>query len=210
MTWNRNGAIAATVVFVLILLVYGFWPEATPVTVETVTRDSLRVSVEEEGQTRLREPYVVSAPTTAYLRRVPGAAGDTVAEGDVLARLATLPPKILDASDYRAATATVEGARAALRRAEAEATGAAASLTYAEAEHERLRRLHEQGTASQQRLDQARVDFETARARHAAAQEAVAQARHEVAAARARIAGDPSACRARAVSKSTRAWSSRC
>ena len=187
MVWNRTVAIGAVVVVVVGLLVYGFWPEATPVTVERAVRDSLRVTVEEEGQTRLREPYVVSAPTTAYLKRIPGAAGDTIAEGEVLARLATLPAKILDAGDYRAAAANVEAARAALRRAEAEATGAEASLTYAEAEHERLRRLRAQGTASQQQLDRAEVDLESARARHDAAQEAVAQARQEVAAARARL-----------------------
>ena len=190
MIWNRTVAIGAVVVVVVGLLVYGFWPEATPVTVERAVRDSLRVTVEEEGQTRLREPYVVSAPTTAYLKRVPGTAGDTIAEGEVLARLATLPAKILDAGDYRVAAANVEAARAALRRAEAEATGAEASLTYAEAEHERLRRLRAQGTASQQQLDRAEVDLESARARHDAAQEAVAQARQEVAAARARLSSE--------------------
>jgi HlyD family secretion protein len=192
MIWNRNVAIAATLVLVLALLVYGFWPEATPVSIEPVIRDSLRVTVEEEGQTRLREPYVVSAPTTAYLQRVPGAAGDTIAAGEVLARLATLPARMLDAGEYRAGRATVEAARAALRRAEAEAAGAEASLAYAEAEHERLRRLHAQGTASQQRLDRAEVELETARARHGAAREAVARARHEVAAARARLHDEPS------------------
>jgi HlyD family secretion protein len=107
MIWNRSVVIGAVVVVALALLVYGFWPEATPVSVEEATRDSLRVTVEEEGQTQLHEEYVVSAPTTGYLKRVPGEAGDSVRQNEVLARLATLPSKVLDASDYQAAEARV-------------------------------------------------------------------------------------------------------
>ena len=193
MIWNRSVAIGAGVVVALALLVYGFWPEATPVSVEEATRDSLRVTVEEEGQTRLRERYVVSAPTTGYLKRVPGEAGDSVAHNEVLARLATLPSKVLDASDYQAAEAQVQAARAAVQRAREERTGAEASFQYAKEEHRRLQRLHEQGTASQQQLDQARVEFRQARAKYRSAKQAVAQARGELDAARSRIAlGTPS------------------
>jgi HlyD family secretion protein len=188
MMWNRSVAIGAVVVVVLALLVYGFWPEATPVSVEEATRDSLRVTVEEEGQTRLRERYVVSAPTTGYLRRVPGTAGDRVARDEVLARLATLPSKVLDASDYQAAEARVQAARAAVQRAKEELAGAEASLQYTKEERRRLRRLHEQGTASQQQLDRAEVEFAQARAQYRAATEAVAQAKGELAAARSRLA----------------------
>lgn len=187
MVWNRKVVIGAVVVILVGLLVYGFWPEATPVTIERVMRDSLRVTIEEEGQTQLREPYVISAPTMGYLRRVPGAAGDSIAEGDVLARLATLPAKVLDAGDYGAAVANVQAARAALRRAQAEVKGAQAALAHAREEHRRIQRLREQGTASQQQLDQARLEFERAKANHETAQEAVSQAQHEMEAAASRI-----------------------
>ena len=192
MIWNRTVAIGIGAVVLLGLLVYGFWPSATAVTVERAVRDSLRVTVEEEGQTQLREPYLVSAPTTGYLKRVPGAAGDTIGKGDVLAHLATLPSNVLDASSYEAAQAQVESARAALRRAEANATGTKAALTYAEEEYRRLQRLHEQGTASQQQLDQAQVEAQQAHANHQAAQQTVAQARGELRAARSRVVTETS------------------
>ena len=193
MIWNRAVAIGAVVVVALALLVYGFWPEATPVSVEEATRDSLRVTVEEEGQTQLHEEYVVSAPTTGYLKRVPGEAGDSVRRNEVLARLATLPSKVLDASDYQAAEAQVQAARAAVQRAKEERAGAEASFQYAKEEHRRLQRLHEQGTASQQQLERARVEFRQARAAYRSAKQAVAQARGELDAARSRIAlGDSS------------------
>lgn len=190
MIWNRKVTIGAVVVFLVGLLAYGFWPEATPVTIERATRDSLRVTVEEEGRTQLRDRYVVSAPTTGYLRRVPGEAGDSVRAGAVLARLATLPTKVLDASDYQAAEAEVAAARAALQRAKAEVKGAQATRTYAEDEHERLQRLHEQGTASQQQLDQARVEAQKAEAQHQAAEQAVAEARGKLRAAQSRLGAE--------------------
>ena len=193
MIWNRTVAIAAVVVVLVGLLVYGFWPEATPVTIERVTRDSLRVTVEEEGQTQLRDRYVVSAPTTGYLKRVPDEAGDSVRAGDVLARLATLPSTVLDASSYEATEANVQGARAALRRAEREVEKAQAARSYAKEEHRRIRRLHEQGTASQQQLDRARVEFQKARAQHRAAQQSVVQAQSELRATRSRLARDSTA-----------------
>lgn len=191
MIWNRTVAIAAVVVLLVGLLVYGFWPEATPVTIERVTRDSLRVTVEEEGQTQVRDRYVVSAPTNGYLKRVPDEAGDSVRTGDVLARLATLPSTVLDASSYEANEANVQATRAALRRAKREVEKAQAARSYAKEEHRRIRRLHEQGTASQQRLDRARVEFQKARAQHRAAQQSVARAQGELRAARSRLGRDP-------------------
>jgi HlyD family secretion protein len=95
---------------------------------------------------------------------------------------------VLDASDYQAAEAQAQAAQAAVRRAKEELAGAEASFQYAKEEHRRLQRLHEQGTASQQQLDQAEVEFKQARARHRAATEAVAQAKGELAAAQSRLA----------------------
>jgi HlyD family secretion protein len=191
MTRTRTITLGVIGALLLVLLAYGFWPSATTVTVAPAMRDSMRVTVEEEGQTQLRERYVVSAPTTGYLKRVPGEAGDSVRVGEVLARLATLPANVLDASSYEAIEANVQAARAALRRARREAERAEATRTYAEEEHRRIRRLHEQGTASQQRLDRARVEFQKAKAQHQAAQQSVAQARSELRAVQSRLARDP-------------------
>lgn len=187
MVWNRTVAIGAVVVLVVGLLAYGYWPEATPVTVEQATRDSLRVTVEEEGQTQLRERYVVSAPTTGYLKRVRGAAGDSVTQDEVLARLATLPSGVLDASGYQAASARVQGAEAALRQAQEKAEGAKATFEHAKTEYQRVQRLTEQGTASSQQLDAAEMEFKKSRSSYRAAQEAVEQARQEVQAARSTL-----------------------
>ena len=59
-------------------LVYGFMPRAVPVDLAEVKRAPLAVTVEEEGKTRVRERYLVSAPVAGYVRRITLKAGDTV------------------------------------------------------------------------------------------------------------------------------------
>ena len=39
-----------------------FWPSATEVDVATVERGPMQVTIDEEGETRVRERFVVSAP----------------------------------------------------------------------------------------------------------------------------------------------------
>jgi hypothetical protein len=66
------------------LVVVGLWPESVPVEAGVVSRGELRVTVDEEGMTRLRHRYVLSAPVSGQMQRIdlkPGAiveAGQTV------------------------------------------------------------------------------------------------------------------------------------
>lgn len=43
-------------------LAWAFWPQPVPVDLATIERGPLRVTVDGEGQTRVRDVYVVSAP----------------------------------------------------------------------------------------------------------------------------------------------------
>jgi len=60
------------------LIVIGFLPQPIPVETARVSRGSLRATVNEEGETRIKQRYVVSAPVTGHLRRVPFKAGAEV------------------------------------------------------------------------------------------------------------------------------------
>lgn len=82
----------------------------------------------------------------------------------------------------------MKAALAAVRQARENVEGAKAAFTHAEEEHQRIQRFHEQGTASQQQLDQARVEFEKAQAEYRGAKQGVAQAQGELEAARSRLA----------------------
>lgn len=57
---------------------YGFMPKPTPVDTARVTKGSLTVTVSEDGKTRVRDRYLVSAPLAGRLHRIKARAGDPV------------------------------------------------------------------------------------------------------------------------------------
>src|SRR6056297_1442142 len=69
---------------VLAGLGYAFWPRPQLIDIGTAERGPMRVTIDEEGRTRVHETYVVSTPITGRLMRVEVEAGDTVARGDTV------------------------------------------------------------------------------------------------------------------------------
>ena len=80
------------------LIIAGLWPQPLPVETARATTGSLRATVNEEGKTRIKQRYVVSAPVTGQLRRVPFKAGAEVRAGEtVVAVIEPVSPTLLDA-----------------------------------------------------------------------------------------------------------------
>jgi hypothetical protein len=69
---------------------YAFFPEPAEVDLATIERGTVRVTVDEDGKTRIHEKYVVSAPLVGRLLRINMDAGDPVVAGKTL--LATIEP----------------------------------------------------------------------------------------------------------------------
>jgi HlyD family secretion protein len=155
---------------------YAFWPRAIVVDLGEVTRGPLRVTVSDEGQTRIREVFTVSAPLSGRLLRVERHAGDVVTGGStVVAQLEPTDPSFLDIRTRAQAEAAVKAAEAALSLASAELDRARAELDFASSELKRTTALVEKGTASQVALDRARLAYRTSQA-----QLATADAAHHV------------------------------
>jgi HlyD family secretion protein len=94
---------------------YGLLPQPIEVDMATIQRNLIQVTVDQDGKTRIRERYVVSAPLAGRLLRVGMDPGDEVEAGETL--LATIEPRDPDLLDDRAiaqAEARVKGAAAAL------------------------------------------------------------------------------------------------
>ena len=78
-------------------LVYAFWPQPVPVDLGEVSRGPLEVTVDEEGETRVKDVYVVSAPLPGRLMRIESEVGDWVnAREKVLATIQPADPEFLD------------------------------------------------------------------------------------------------------------------
>lgn len=185
MSWKRLGVIAGLVLVIAAAVMLGF--RETPVAVSTteVARGELRVTVEAEGRTRVRERYVVSSPVPAYAPRVVLHAGDTVERDQVLLELQPTPAAALDARSRAEAEANVDRARAALDAAESRLEAAEARRRLARQEMDRIKPLYESGTVSRRDLDRAAADLREAEATVTSARYAVEVARQELRAARA-------------------------
>lgn len=148
---------------VLILaLGYAFAPRPLAVETAQVTRGSLRETVDEEGRTRIKERYVLSAPLNGQLRRIELHPGDCVEAGKTLvAVIEPTEPELLDPRSRAQAEARLRTADAQFALTTPRADRVRATLELALAELTRAEKLFEQQAISIQDLDHAR---ETARA----------------------------------------------
>ena len=137
-------------------LLYAFRPQPVAVDLTTAARGSLVVTVDEEGETRIRDVFVLSAPVTGYLQRIDLDVGDVVqADLTAVARIEPIDPSFLDVRSEAQAQAAVQTAEAARRFAAAEVDSAEAELEFAKSELERARRLFAQEHVSERTLDDA-------------------------------------------------------
>src|SRR5689334_5693810 len=124
--------IAALVVVVGGLVTMALWPQRIEVEAAPVVRGPMEVTIDEEGETRVRERFPVPAPVSGRLLRVDLESGVTVVAGKtVVARLAPVTPPLLDARTQSESAAAAAAAAAAVEQALAERARAGAQLDHA-------------------------------------------------------------------------------
>jgi HlyD family secretion protein len=124
------------------LLVYGFRPVPVTVDVITVERGSFNISVNDDGETRIREKYIVSSPVSGKLLRVELHAGDAVINGEtVLAHIEPGDPSLLDARSEAEAQARVRAADASRSLADSRRIRADEALSLAKHDYDRAHSL---------------------------------------------------------------------
>ena len=182
--WRRRGLIGLIVVAMAVGLYFGFRPR--PVLVETgvVSRGPLRVSLEQEGRTRVIDRYVVSAPVAGYARRIALNAGDAVSPGMPLVALEPARAEVLDARRRAEAGARVAAATSAVGAADQRLRAARAGAALAGKALQRAEALRAAGHVSVAAVDEARAASDQAAAELRSAEFGVATAGHELEAAR--------------------------
>ncbi len=181
------GWIAAALV-VVVLIAVALAPHPVEVDVAAVTRGAMQVTLDQEGKTRVRERYVVSAPVAGQILRIELEPGDPVRAGATpLVTLLPIDPSPLDARSRAEAEGRVRAAEGSLERATAERQRAAAQDDLARTELARTRKLLGVGVATQEALDNAAAAAAASREALAASEAAVRAAAGELAAARAAV-----------------------
>ncbi len=179
---------------VLALVAAGFYVAFQPRPVEAdvvwVVRGSLRITLDEEGQTRVRDRYVVSAPLDAAILRIELEPGDAVRAGStVVARLRPKQPTFLDTRSRAEGEATVASAESAIRQATVERDRAIVERDYAATQLARHEKLHENGLLSDQRMEASRQQVAEAAEQVRVAEAAIAVAAAELERARTSLIG---------------------
>lgn len=184
----RNKFILVLLALLLLaLLVLALRPAPVLVSVSEVVQGEFAEVVEEEGQTRLREPYLVAAPVDGYLQRVRLEPGHRVAAGEPLFVLEARPAPALDARSRRQAQDQLSAARARLATTEAELTTRQLEHGLAETEFRRYRQLYQQGLIAAEQMDAIRAQRDTSGSAVQAARHQVDVTRFELEAARASL-----------------------
>src|SRR5512134_1422950 len=94
--WRRRLFLAVIAALVVWGLFAGFRPQPVEVDLGTAVRAPLRVTVEQEGRTRVVDRYVVTAPVAGYARRIKFDVGDAVERGATLVELEPQRAEVLD------------------------------------------------------------------------------------------------------------------
>jgi HlyD family secretion protein len=175
------------VLIVAALVTVALWPEAMTVDVATATTGPMHVSIDEDGETRVRQRFVVSAPLAGRVDRIELEPGDRVTRQTVVARIAPVQSSLLDPRTRAELNAAVEAARAAVGQAQAERQRATAALERARSSEARQRALFEAGAIPRDTLEAAQTDVQTAEEAARAAGFAVQGAEYQLQLARARL-----------------------
>lgn len=165
----------------VLALAYGFWPRAVPVEAAKAIRGPLRVTIEEEGVTRVKNRFIVSAPVAGIIDRVQLEVGDRVKKGDMLFEMSPVRPPFLDPRTRAEAEAAAAAAAAALRAAQDREQAARAQADYAAQQFARYERLLKKEAVARQQYELAEAEAKQSKAAYEAAQAATAAARADLA-----------------------------
>ncbi len=158
----------------LALVIAGLIPKPLAVETAKVSVGRLRATVNEEGKTRIRQRYVVSAPVSGQLRRIPFKAGAEIGSTQsVVAVIDPVSPALLDARTRTLAEAGRDTAGAQLERARAQHKFAASELR-------RNEKLFQNKTVSEQQIEQVQWQEVSAARELTAAEAALRQAEAEL------------------------------
>ncbi len=184
----RRLAIPLLIVVVVGGIIVSSATEALQVETTTVTRGPVREAVEEEGKTRVRERFVLSAPVNGRLLRVELEEGDRVEQGQIVARLDALTLESRTAAaearmrslaeqlrgvetkkpkpeEVERARVLAESAQESHAMVERELEQCRAEHAQAEREHRRAKELRERGSASPESVERAALGELQARER---------------------------------------------
>jgi HlyD family secretion protein len=153
-----------------------------------VTQGPMTVTIDDEGETRVHDLYVVAAPINGRLTRIELEAGDRVVAGQtVVARITPMDPDFLDRRNEARVRAQIQSLDSLIASSSMRIEQARAARDLAVQEQGRLKALFDRGFATRAALDRANSSVAQSSAAYSEAVRATEATRFERDAARANL-----------------------
>src|SRR5689334_7741436 len=117
--WIKRGLGLLFVAALVAATVNAMMPKPVQVDVAVLARGPMRVTIDEDGKTRVTDRYLVSAPLAGTMGRMSLHPGDHVDQGGLIATIEATEPPLLDAQTRAEAEARLKAAEASKRQAAA-------------------------------------------------------------------------------------------
>ena len=167
------------------LIAWALLPAPVPVEIAQAEKGPLDVTVDEDGEVRARDRFVVAAPISGRLMRIVLEQGDEIRAGQVVAKIAAAPLSVREREEL---AGRIAAAQALVKEAEQRAAHAQADFEQSRRERARSERLAAKGFLSSQAAEQARNAEATQRNELEAARYHLQSAQADLRAARAPLA----------------------
>jgi len=179
---------------------WAFRPQPLSVETAVVGQGRFEQTIDDDGKTRVRDRYTVSAPLAGRVLRIALRAGDLVEQGQVIAVIVPSAPALQDQRTVRELEERIGAAQASVLRAAAMEERAKAQAEQARSDADRTRRLADGGFVSPSNLEQAALtarmrdkELDAARFERQAAERELAQSRAALLRVRSDLKGGPGA-----------------
>lgn len=155
--WLMGFVVVAIIAAVAVI---SLWPRPPKVQIAEVSSGWMEVTIQQDGVTRIKDRYLVSATVGGKLARINLRPGDSIRRGEtIIAVIQPTPPAMLDARQIAQLNANVEAAKRQVEMAEARRAQADAQLRQAEANFGRFKTLVDDGGASRSEFELAEVEY---------------------------------------------------
>lgn len=162
--WFKRIVLGLLALGLLAMVVAALRPSPVPVETARVARGPLEVTIDEDGQARVKDRYVVSAPIAGNLSRIALHPGDAVTQGTVIGNIVPLASPLLDPRSRSSTEARIAMAMAGQRQARAQVERVRTALEFAQKELERQRQLAQAGSVSPAAVEKAELELRTLQA----------------------------------------------
>lgn len=177
------------VVIAVVVGLLAMWLRPTPLRVDVArsSRGPMRVTVDGEGKTRVRDRYVVAAPVAGRLRRITLRRGDNVNQNQRIAEIEALPLAPLDPRQRAEAVGRLRAAEDARAEVDRMVERYKASYEQARRDLNRAETLARDGVISRQEVEEAQTAVATGLREYEAVRSRSERAAHDVEVARAAL-----------------------